>query len=167
MAENQERANIKVRKMKESDLAKIMAVDNSLRGRRRVTTWPFSFDTYWRIYEPKLCFVAEVKGEVLGFVAGVIENEERSKYLLGLPRSVSDPADDSPKIGWIEMMGVHTDHWGKGIGLALMDAFTAECKKSGATIRIVIRDDDEALKSFLDGRGFKRSEFISYDMKPV
>jgi GNAT superfamily N-acetyltransferase len=166
MTENTEGAKIKVRKMNRSDLAKINAVDISLRGRARVTTWPFSFDTYWRIYEPKMCYVAEMDGEVRGFVAGVIEQEERSKYLIGLPRSVKSPLDDNPKIGWIEMMGVHADYWGQGIGLALMDTFTDECKKQGATIRIVIRDDDDPLKSFLVRRGFRRSEFISYEMKP-
>jgi hypothetical protein len=45
-----ESPNISVRKMKKIDLAKINAVDNSLRGRNRVTTWPFTFDLYWRIY---------------------------------------------------------------------------------------------------------------------
>ncbi len=163
MTENRGNPDIKVRKMTRNDLAKINEVDNSLYGKRRVTTWPFSFETYWRIYEPKLCYVAEMNGEVAGFVAGVIEQEERSKYLISHPRSVEDPYQDNPKIGWIEMMGVHGDHWGKGIGLALMDTFTEDCKKNGASIRIVIRDDDENLKSFLVGRGFNRSDFVAYD----
>jgi hypothetical protein len=30
----------------------------------------------------------------------------------------------------------------------------------------VIRDDDEALKSFLIGRGFNRSIFVSYNKDP-
>jgi GNAT superfamily N-acetyltransferase len=165
MAEKSNNATITVRKMNEGDLAKINAVDNSLRGKKRVTTWPFSFDTYWRVYEPKLCYVAEMKGQVVGFIAGVIENEERSKYLLGLPRTMESPLEDNPKIGWIEMMGVHGEFWGKGIGLALMEAFTAECKKNNASVRIVIRDDDEALKAFLAGRGFNKAEFVSYEKK--
>ncbi len=157
---------ITVRKMKKSDLAKINAVDNSLRGRNRVTTWPFSFDLYWRIYEPEICYVAELNGDVAGFIAGVIEHEERSNFLINQPRSVASPINDSPTVGWIEMMGVHADHWGKGIGLALMDAFTEECRKSNAMMRIVIRDDDEALKSFLIGRGFNRSIFVTYNKDP-
>jgi GNAT superfamily N-acetyltransferase len=163
MAENRESADIKVRKMTRNDLAKINVVDYSLHGKRRVTTWPFSFETYWRIYEPKLCYVAELKGEVAGFIAGVIEQEERSKYLIAHPRSMEGPSPESTKIGWIEMMGVHADHWAKGIGIALLDAFTEECKKNGASIRIVIRDDDEDLKSFLVRRGFNRSDFVAYD----
>ena len=161
-----ESPNITVRKMKKSDLAKINAVDNSLRGRNRVTTWPFSFDTYWRIYEPEICYVAELNGQVAGFIAGVIEKEERSKFLINQPRSVASPADDSPRVGWIEMMGVHADHWGRGVGLALIDAFTEECRKRNAMMRIVVRDDDEALKSFLIGRGFNRSIFVSYNKDP-
>jgi ribosomal protein S18 acetylase RimI-like enzyme len=161
-----ESANIKVRKMTRHDLAKINAVDNSLHGRNRVTTWPFTFDMYWRIYEPEICYVAELNGDVAGFVAGVIENEERSNFLINQPRSVASPVNDSPRVGWIEMMGVHADHWGKGIGLALMDAFTEECRKSNAMMRIVIRDDDEALKNFLIGRGFNRSIFVTYNKDP-
>ncbi|OGN90769.1 MAG: hypothetical protein A2158_05780 [Chloroflexi bacterium RBG_13_46_14] len=161
-----ERPNITVRKMKKSDLAKINAVDNSLRGRNRVTTWPFSFDMYWRIYEPEICYIAELNGQVAGFVAGVIEHEERSNFLINQPRSVASPIDDSPRVGWIEMMGVHADHWGKGIGLALIDAFTEECRKNNAMMRIAIRDDDEALKSFLIGRGFNRSIFVTYNKDP-
>ena len=157
---------ITVRKMKNSDMAKINAVDNSLHGRNRVTTWPFSFDMYWRIYEPEICYVAEMKGQVVGFVAGVIEKEERSKFLINQPRMVSSPINDSPRVGWIEMMGVHADYWGQGIGLALIDAFTEECRKNNAMMRIIIRDDDEALKSFLIGRGFNRSIFVSYNKDP-
>ena len=158
--------NITVRRMKKGDLAKINAVDNSLRGRNRVTTWPFSFDLYWRIYEPEICYVAELNGQVAGFVAGVIEKEERSKFLINQPRSIASPLGDSPRVGWIEMMGVHADYWGQGVGTVLMDAFTEECRKNNAMMRIVIRDDDEALKSFLIGRGFNRSIFVSYNKDP-
>ena len=158
--------NITVRRMKNSDLAKINAVDNSLRGRNRVTTWPFSFDLYWRIYEPEICYVAELKGQVVGFVAGVIEREERSAFLINQPRSIANPIKDSPTVGWIEMMGVHADFWGQGVGMALMDAFTEECRNNNAMMRIVIRDDDEALKSFLIGRSFNRSIFVTYNKDP-
>ncbi len=161
-----ESPKITVRKMTRGDLAKINAVDNSLRGRNRVTTWPFSFDMYWRIYEPEICYVAELNGDVAGFVAGVIEKEERSKFLINQPRTVASPIGDNPKVGWIEMMGVHADYWGKGIGMALIDAFTEECRKNGAMMRIVVRDDDEPLKSFLIGRGFNRSIFVSYNKDP-
>ncbi len=151
--------------MTKNDLAKINAVDNSLRGRRRVTTWPFSFETYWRIYEPELGFVAEMNNEVVGVVAGVIEAEERSKYLISQPRTTKNPGQASPKIGWIEMMGVHGDYWGKGIGQALMKVFTTECKKQKAAVRIVVRDDDDALKRFLTEFGFKKSEFVTFELK--
>ena len=158
--------NVTVRKMTKGDLAKINAVDNSLRGRNRVTTWPFSFDTYWRIYEPEICIVAELDGDVSGFIAGFVETEERSTYLINQPRTISTPVKDNPKVGWVEMMGVHADRWGKGLGLALIDAFTEECKKQNAMMRIIIRDDDEPLKGFLIGRDFERSIFVSYHKDP-
>ncbi|MFC1948751.1 GNAT family N-acetyltransferase [Chloroflexota bacterium] len=164
MAEN--RAEIKTRKMAKSDMAKVNDIDRSLYDKKRVTTWPFSFDIYWRVYGPKLCYVAELEGNVVGFIAGVIEHEERSKYLIRQPHGIAPSSLKSQKIGWIEMMGVHADHWGKGAGGALINAFSDECKKNNATMRIVIRDDDENLKIFLSRLNFKQAETVSFERAP-
>lgn len=164
MAEN--RANIRVRRMTNSDLAKVNEVDRSLIGRRRVTTWPFSFDTYWRVYEPKINFVAELDGRVVGFITGVIEQEERSYDILSHPRPRGSQSAGGRKVGWVELMGVHADHWGKGAGMALMNAFADECKKNKATVRIVVRDDDEDMKNFLLNIKFKRSEVVAFEKAP-
>jgi len=44
-------------------------VDRSIYGKGRVTTWPYSFDAYWRIYGPSIVYVAELNGKVSGFLA--------------------------------------------------------------------------------------------------
>jgi GNAT superfamily N-acetyltransferase len=157
---------IKVRRMRDEDLAKVNEVDHSLHGKRRVTTWPFSFEMYYHVYSPSTCFVAEIGSTIVGFISGIIEPEERSKDLLDQVQRDEWVEKESRLIGWIDLMGVHADHWGKGIGLALVTAFSEECKRNGATIRIVIKDDDEALKNFLIALDFKRSERVSYEKAP-
>jgi ribosomal protein S18 acetylase RimI-like enzyme len=160
MSEN--RGTIKIRKMDEKDLASVNAVDHSISGKGRVTTWPFSFETYWRIYQPKIVFVAELNGEVSGFISGYIEKEERSKYLIRQPHELDNSLKES-NIGWIEMMGVRPDCWHKGIGRRLIEAFNNECKKINATMRIIVRDDDEELTAFLRNVEFRKSELTTYE----
>ena len=65
-------APVKVRRMTHDDLMKVNQIDRQLFGEQRVPTWPFSFETYWNIYGPGVSFVAEVNGEVVGFLAGTI-----------------------------------------------------------------------------------------------
>ncbi|GAI75375.1 unnamed protein product [marine sediment metagenome] len=79
MAQN--KGDIKIRRMVENDLPRVNEIDRSLFSKGRVTTWPFSFENYWEVYHPKLRFVAELKGEVVGFLVGVIGKEERSRSM--------------------------------------------------------------------------------------
>jgi ribosomal protein S18 acetylase RimI-like enzyme len=156
--------DIKVRPMTDSDLAAVNNVDTSIRGNTRVSTWPFSFATYWGIYKPEAkVFVAEIDGDVRGFISGSIENQHRSKSLVERPHEGGHTRGDE-RIGWVEMMGIHPDNWHMGIGTRLVEAFKAECKKNNARMRIIARDDDKDLASFLQSVGFKKSPMVTYDM---
>jgi GNAT superfamily N-acetyltransferase len=115
-----------------------------------------------RVYEPKIAFAAELDGELRGFIAGTIREEERSHSIVSQPYDIDASKSDN-NVGWIEIMGVHVDHWGKGIGMALLNAFIDECKRQNASVRIVTRDDDENLKSFLNALKFKRDETVIYE----
>jgi GNAT superfamily N-acetyltransferase len=155
-------SEIKIRKMATADLPKANIVDASLEGQHRGSTWPFSFENYWRIYEPKIALAAEINGELLGFIAGSIRQEERSYSIVSKPYGI-DASSSGGKVGWIEIMGVHHDHWGKGIGMALLNAFIEECRKQKASTRILVKDDDENLKAFLNALKFKRDETVTYE----
>ncbi|MFC2038331.1 GNAT family N-acetyltransferase [Chloroflexota bacterium] len=161
-----EKNEIKVRKMTGADLPKANLVDSSLEGQRRVTTWPFSFENYWRIFEPSIAYCAELNGELVGFIAGTIKEEERSHSLISMTRNMGAAGNSAGKVGWIEIMGVHADRWGKGIGVALMTAFTDECKKQGVAMRINVSDDDDNLKNFLINQKFETSETVTYGKTP-
>jgi GNAT superfamily N-acetyltransferase len=159
-------SGINVRKMTGKDLPRANVVEASLEGQRRVTTWPGSFEHYWRIYEPDLAFCAEMGGELVGFVAGSIRQEERSRSIISEPYDIDSSKSSEGKVGWIEIMGVHADYWGKGIGMALMEAFTEECRKRKASMRILIKDDDQNLKNFLTALKFNRAETVVYSKNP-
>jgi len=159
-----DKVDIKIRRMVEDDLAAVNDVDLSITGRGRVTTWPFPFQTYWEIFKPDaIVFVAELNGEVSGFLSGYIEPQKRSKSLLERPHEAVHSREQE-YIGWIEMMGIKPESWHKGIGSRLIDAFRAECRKKNAQLRIVARDDDNELAAFLRTAGFKKSQFVTYEM---
>lgn len=161
MNENQD--NISIRRMVEGDLALVNDVDNSISGKGRVTSWPFSFDIYWNLYSPSIIvYVAELNGQVTGFISGYIQQEERSKSLVMLPRETGDIKQDK-KIGWIEMMGVRPTAWHKGIGTRLINAFQDECKKNDATMRIILKGDDADLRRYFQEIGFRAPEFITLE----
>jgi GNAT superfamily N-acetyltransferase len=158
MAESKD--EIKIRKMTEDDLTAVHYVDNSIIGKGRVTSWPYSFDAYWDIYHPDVNFIAELNGQVVGFLSGIIEKEERSKSLVNMPHRMHRR---DAKIGWIEVMGVKPEAWHKGIGTRMIDAFQSECKKNEAVMRIVLRHDDHNLREFFRSIGFEPPKFITLE----
>ena len=159
MAQN--KGDIKIRRMVEADLSKVNEVDRSLFSKGRVSTWPFSFEAYLGVYRPKLRFVAELKGEVVGFLVGIIGKEERSRSIFSQVHRV-DPTSQGRRVGWIDMMGIRHDCWHMGIGRSLVEAFYNKCKRNNAMMRISVRDNDEELKNFLVGLGFKKREIDTY-----
>ena len=159
MAQN--KGDIKIRKMVEADLSRVNEIDRALSKKGRVTTWPFSFENYWVVYRPKLRFVAEFNGEVVGFLMGTIGKEERSRSMLSHTFRVG-PLYRGNQVGWIDMIGINEDCWHKGIGRSLVDAFQDECKRKEARMRINVRDNDKELANFLVGCGFLKSEIATY-----
>ena len=163
MTNNKE--DIKIRRMVENDLPRVDEIERSLSSKGRVTTWPFSFENYWAVYHPELGFVAELKGEVVGFLVGVIGKEERSRSMFSHTFRAG-PLYRGNQVGWIDMIGIREDCWHRGIGRSLIEAFQNECKRKNARMRISVRDKDEELKEFLVGCGFVKSEIATYRKQP-
>jgi len=163
MTNNKE--DIKIRRMVENDLPRVDEIERSLSSKGRVTTWPFSFENYWAVYHPELGFVAELKGEVVGFLVGVIGKEERSRSMFSHTFRAG-PLYRGNQVGWIDMIGIREDYWHRGIGRSLLEAFQNECKRKNARMRINVRDKDEELKKFLVGCGFVKSEIATYRKQP-
>ncbi len=153
---------VKIRRMVDDDLMIVNQIDRLLFGEDRVSTWQFSFEAYWNIYGPGLNFVAEVDGEVVGFLAGNIAEQERTQSVLDLMHTI-DRSSRYPKVGWIDMVGVLPGSQGKHIGQALVEAFQVECKSSGAPMRSIVKEGDERLTGFLKSLGFKKWETTTYE----
>jgi len=161
----QNKGDIKIRRMVENDLPRVNEIDRSLSGKGRVTTWPFTIDAYLEVYHPKLRFVAELKGKVVGFLVGVIGKEERSRSMFSHTFRAG-PLYRGNQVGWIDMIGIREDCWHRGIGRALIEAFQNECKRKNARMRINVSNKDKELKNFLVGCGFVKSEIATYRKQP-
>ncbi|MBI2852577.1 MAG: GNAT family N-acetyltransferase [Chloroflexi bacterium] len=155
---------VKVRKMEEADLPRVNYIDGLLFGENRVTTWPFSFGVYWAVHNPKLSFVAEADGQVVGFVVGNISQEEHSQSIIRLMQTADMPISRK-KTGWIDMIGVSPEYQRKGVGRMLVEAFYGECKRNNAIMRGVAKDKDQRLQKFLTDMGFKKSDVSIYEKK--
>jgi ribosomal protein S18 acetylase RimI-like enzyme len=162
MAQNSNQ--IKVRKMVEEDLTKVHYIDSQIFGSKRVPTWPFSFEAFWNMYRPELSFVAEINGEVVGFVVGTIEKEERAQSIVSLGPNLGSSALYRQS-AWIDMIGIHPDYQKRGIGKALIDAFYNECKSKNVTLRWIVRNDDEVLQKVVTSLGFTKAVICSYEKK--
>ncbi len=159
---SQGNVDIKIRRMVENDLPKVNEIDLSIFGEERAPTWSFSFEAYWSVFRPKTSFVAESNGEIVGFLSGVIEKEERSQSIFSHVHRLG-PHTRGRQVGWIDMIGIRRDYQRKGIGHLLVEAFHNECKRSNATMRAIVREDDERLKNFVVASGFKKWEVATYE----
>jgi len=153
---------VTVRRMVDDDLMAVKQIDRLLFGEQRVSTWPFSFETYWDIYGPGVIFVAEIDSKIVGFLAGNISEQERDQSIIELMHTVARSAR-YPKVGWIDMVGILPESQGKHVGQALIEAFHQECKSLGAPMRAIVKEVDARLVGFLEKVGFKKWETATYE----
>jgi len=158
------KADVKIRRMVEADLARVNEIDRLLFGEERVPTWPFSFESYWALYRPEFSFVAEVGGRVVGFIVGTLEKEEHGQSVLSLRHTIEPPSRHR-KVGWIDMIGIDPAYQHMGIGRSLGEAFHEECKRRDAVMRGIARESDVRLRDFMESVGFKSSELVVYEME--
>ncbi|MFC1983961.1 GNAT family N-acetyltransferase [Chloroflexota bacterium] len=159
---NQNKGDIKIRKMVEADLPKVNEIDRSLFSEQRAPTWGFSFESYWQVYRPDIHFVAELEGEIVGFVVGTIVEEAHNHSVTNLTHTLTD-FNKHRWIGWIDMIGINPKYQRRGIGRALIEAFHAECKRNNAVMRGVTRENDERLNNFLLSMGFRKWDIANYE----
>ena len=137
---------INIREMTEKDLAALVRIDKLITGRDRASSWPQKVSSHFATYYPPLSFVAESEGRVIGFIIGVIMGAEYS-----LPLS-----------GWINIIGVHPDYQGRGVGRMLTRAFIDECHHRGIKARLMVRRTDERLKNMLLSLGFQQGDLVDF-----
>jgi GNAT superfamily N-acetyltransferase len=96
-----------------------------------------------------LSFVAEVNGQVRGFILGQVAHMRES----------------ATEIGIIQMIGVHPDYQGRGIGSRLIRALADKCRAQGIKVmRIGIDYRDKSLRGLVEHAGFGVDRLIVYSM---
>jgi predicted N-acetyltransferase YhbS len=141
------KGKIKIRKMTEADLQKVKEIDKELVGPYRSVAWPVRVEAHWWIYRGPHSFVAEVNGEVVGFILGDIRGAE---FGTGFG-------------GWIDIMGVSPSHQSGGVGRMLVEAFCQECHEKEAKARVFVVGNDKRLVGFWNSVGFRKGKLVSYE----
>jgi len=157
-----EKGEVNIRRMESKDIDDVLAVYNRIREARTSGMKPSRLSykavlTYEQIActEPgsplDLSFVAEVNGQVVGFLWG------RLAYV-GIPME---------EVGLIHMLIVDFDYQRRGIAKRLVDTLTERCQAKGVNaIRAIIDERDWELGNFFHGLGFNRSELAIYLKTP-
>ena len=134
-----------IRKMKPADANAIARIHAEIEQSQNV-------DEYQKIAEEHTVrnrdasFVAELDGEVLGYMIGYI-----------LPGGFG-----MKKSAWIAMLGVRPKYMGQGIGEQLANAIFEHSKREGIhTIYTSVRWESPDLLSFFKRLGFEKSNFIN------
>ena len=108
---------ILVRTMEEKDISSVIAIDKEISAHYRPDMWKSEMQHYLSKLE-SICLVAEIKGHVVGFMTGAVH-----PWLFGVEKG-----------GWIEILGVHPTHTGKGVGRKLGEILFEEFKARGIKV---------------------------------
>ncbi len=135
-------ADVHVRALDTIDIGAVTAIDEKITGSYRPETWETRVGYYLR-RDPDAALVAEVEGEVIGFMLGEVRGGE-----FGL----EEPT------GWIEVLGVDPDHQGRAVGRRLAEAMLEHFKsKDARTARTLVDEDMADISAFFGSLGFEPS----------
>ena len=137
-------SDISVRPMKKKDVEAAAQITRAITRKRVSARWKTMVENLIELH-PDECLAALYRGQVIGFILG-----EMKEFAFGAERS-----------GWIEVLGVHPRHMGKGVGKLLGSRLQSIFKKKGATrVFSAVRWDSGDLLAFFRSIGFDRSAFI-------
>ncbi len=133
-------SDLKIRPIDELDLDGIIALDEKIEGQYRPDYWEGRI-TYFLRRDPEASVLAELNGEVVGFMLGEVRGGE-----FGLDEVT----------GWVEVLGVDPGHRGKAIGRRLAERMLQYFKSREAkNVRTLVHQEREDLSSFFAALGFE------------
>ena len=140
------RSKIRVRPMEPEDIDNVLAIDRKITGVRRAATYTdLIIGDLGKI--PDLSFVAEVNGEVQGFLLA------RRAYF----------GEPFTEVGLIQILGVDPEHWRQGIATGLINALIEACQsKKLSAVRIMVNENDSQLEDLFQRLDFRRGKLIDY-----
>ena len=138
---------IQVRSLTELDLDGIVRIGEMTRSRYEPDLWE-SRVTYYLRRAPEGSLVAEVEGEVAGFMLGDVRSGE-----FGIEE----------QCGWIEVMGVDPDLAGRGVGRALAEEMLKRYRVRGVNkVRTMVDSSMPEVEAFFKRLGFEADTLKSY-----
>ena len=142
--------NVEIRPLSREDLKAIVQIDEKVLGESRKEYWEKKL-TLINEKSSQVSLVAELEGEVLGFILGDVSGWE-----FGVPDT----------IGWIDTIGVDPAYQKKGLATALVRELIERLKAIGVrTIYTLISWDDWDLLQFFHAMGFARGDMINLELK--
>lgn len=137
---------VRIRPLSELDLAAVARIDEAIGGGYRPEVWDRRVGYYLR-RDPDASVVAEVDGEVVGFMLGEVRSGE-----FGL----EEPT------GWLEVLGVDPAHRGKALGRRMAEAMWDHFRSRGATsVRTLVDTTMPEIESFFRSIGFVTAPLIA------
>jgi ribosomal protein S18 acetylase RimI-like enzyme len=143
-------AGVRIRPLDELDIGAIVRIDERISGIYRPETWEQRVGYYLR-RDPGASQVAEVEGQVVGFMLGDLRAGE-----FGL----EEPG------GWIERFGIDPEHRGRDLGRLMFAAMVAHFQAGGArTVRTLVDRKDAGVAGFLRALGMGTSPLEALEMR--
>lgn len=139
---------VRVRPADELDIGDIVRIDEKIGGEYRPEVWERRLGYYIR-RDPDASVVAEIDGEVVGFMLGEVRSGE-----FGLEHAT----------GWIEVLGVDPAARGKAVGRHMAEAVLAHFVEQGATeVRTLVDEDAMGdVAGFFRSLGFEQAPLTAY-----
>lgn len=138
-----------IRAITPSDFERIVEIDTRVLGQERPEFWKTKLEFIDR-RSPMSSLVAEIEGQVIGFVIG-----DASGWEYGVPEN----------IGWIVTIGVDPSFQRKGIAKMLLTEMINNLKEVGVNkIYTLVNWRNWSLLEFFDSIGFKKGDMINLEL---
>jgi len=142
--------NVKIRALKAEDMDAIVNIDERVLGEERKNYWERRL-RLMNHRSTQISLVAEVQGEVVGFILG-----EVSGWEFGVPET----------IGWMDTIGIDPAYQKKGVATALARELIQNLKAIGVrAIYTLVSWNDWDLLQFFHSMGFTRGDMINLELK--
>jgi ribosomal protein S18 acetylase RimI-like enzyme len=142
--------NVMIRTLKKDDLNAIVGIDERVLGENRRNYWERKLELM-NDRSSQISLVAEVEGEVQGFILGDVSGWE-----FGVPETV----------GWIDTIGIDPAYQKKGLASALSRELIQNLKALRVkTIYTLVSWNDWDLLQFFHAMGFTRGDMINLELK--
>ena len=142
--------NVKIRGLKTEDLDAIVKIDEKVLGENRKDYWERKLQSM-NNKSSQVSLVAEVGGEVVGFILGDVSGWE-----FGVPET----------IGWIDTIGVEPGYQKKGVATGLAHELLKNLKAIGVkTIYTLVSWNNWDLLQFFHAMGFTRGDMINLELR--